>query len=164
MIVEHINAIPISGIANADNVVGDQRWEKEKPLGFRKQALWERLRTICNYLGWMFSLRQLRKKEKKKKPKTWRVPILVSYAEYLAWVAHASEFLVAKPASYLMSYGCLGHVFQSGIAPWNKILEAQMQLMWPLCLLPEHDWDSGFQTLGGGLSGHILWSLAECSI
>lgn len=37
--MEHINAIPISGIANADNVVGDQRWEKEKPLGFRKQAL-----------------------------------------------------------------------------------------------------------------------------
>lgn len=57
------------------------------------------------------------KERKKKNPKTWRVPILVSYAEYLAWVAHASEFLVAKPASYLMSYGCLGHVFQSGIPP-----------------------------------------------
>lgn len=30
---------------------------------------------------------------------TWTVVILMSYTEYLAWVAHASEVLVAKPAS-----------------------------------------------------------------
>lgn len=93
--------------------------QKRNSWGFRKQGLWKRLRTICNYLGWMFCLRQLRKKINQ----TWRVAILVCYAEYLAYIAHASEFLVAKPVSCLMSCGCLGQVLHNGIPPWNKTLE-----------------------------------------
>lgn len=65
----------------------------------------------------LFGLNVLFKVAEKEKNQTWRGAILVSYAEYLAWVAHASEFLVAKPASCLMSCGCLGHVFQNGIPP-----------------------------------------------
>lgn len=102
----------------------------------------------------------------RKKIQTWRVAISVSYAEYLGWAAHATEFLVAKPASYLMSSGCLGHVFQNGLPLWNKILEVgQLWYCWcDHCVCSQKTMRGFWLSEDGGWSGHVLWSLAECGI
>lgn len=53
---------------------------------------------------WFFGLNGLFKTAEKKKI-TLRVAILMRYTEYLAWAAHTSQFLVAKPVLCLMSCG-----------------------------------------------------------